>query len=73
MKNRGQLSLFLTLALDGGVRSTSRPSHSTPGNGTRYPLNRWLDGPHSWPGWYGEEKNFLPVPRSKPQFIQPIA
>ena len=70
-KSRGQLNLFLTLALYGGMRSTSRPSHSTPGKGTRYPLNRWLDGPHSWPVQYGQEINFIPMPRSKPQFIQP--
>ena len=33
-----------------GRWSTPRPGHFTPGK-TRYPLYRWLGGPHSRSGW----------------------
>jgi hypothetical protein len=42
---------FLTLALDEGEWSASRPSRALPpGKGCRYPLNMRLGGPQSWSG-----------------------
>jgi hypothetical protein len=41
---------FLTLALDGGKRSASRPGRFTPGQKPPYPLNRRLNGPQNVSG-----------------------
>jgi hypothetical protein len=35
-------------------------------------LNRRLDGPYSWFGHFGKEKNLFPLPGIKPQTIQSI-
>jgi hypothetical protein len=32
-------------------------------------LTRKLGGPHSWSGHFREEKNLLPLPETKPQFL----
>ena len=49
----------LTLALEGGERSASRPSDFTAGKDISYPLNASLGGP--------------PLPGIEPQSIPPIA
>jgi hypothetical protein len=33
----------------------------------------WLDGPQSQSGYYGKEKNLLPLPRIEPSFYCPTA
>jgi hypothetical protein len=50
-------TLFLSLALDGGEWSASRPGGFTP----QYPLYGRLSGPQRRYGHYREEKNVLPL------------
>jgi hypothetical protein len=38
----------------------------------RYPLDRRLGGPQSWPGRYAEEKNLAPAGNRTPA-VQPVA
>ena len=52
---------FLTSELDGCEWSTLRPDRFTLGKETRYPLNRWLGGPQSRSGPFGEEQKLLPL------------
>jgi len=47
------------------------PSSFTPGN-DRYPLNRGLCGPQSLPGYFEEEKSFLPLLGFEPRTVQPV-
>jgi hypothetical protein len=44
------LHSFLTSALDRDEWLASRPSRIAPGKEPRYPFNKRLGGPHSWPG-----------------------
>jgi len=53
---------FLTSVLDGDEWSVSRHGRFNPGEGTRYPLDRRLGGPHSRYGRNGEDKKSLPYP-----------
>ena len=43
-----------------------------PGKEPWYPLNRWLDGPHSHSVLFGEDKNLLPLVVFEPWTIQPV-
>jgi hypothetical protein len=52
-----EIHVYLTLALVGGEWSASRPGRFTPGEITRYPLNRGLGEPQNRSGRRGEEKN----------------
>jgi len=64
---------FLTTAVGGGEWSTSFPCCCTPVKEPQYPLNRRLDGAHSWSGHFGDEKNLLPLLGFKPQIVQPTS
>jgi hypothetical protein len=58
------LQAFLTLALDGGEWSASRPGRFTPRE--RAPGTHWIGGwvgPQSHSGHSGEEKNSQPLPQ----------
>jgi hypothetical protein len=60
-----ELHAFLTSALDGGVRSASRPGALPPEErAPRYPLDRRLGGPQSRSGHGGEQKK-IPTPAGK--------
>jgi hypothetical protein len=55
---------YISTILDLGTRwwvvsFTHRPLYSR-GKWPKYPLDRRLDGPRSWSGYYGEKKNILP-------------
>jgi hypothetical protein len=64
---------FLTLALDGGEWSASRPSSYTPrGNRPRCPLGRRLDEPQRRSGRCWVEKNLAPAGKRTPT-VQPVA
>jgi hypothetical protein len=59
---------FLTLALDGGEWSASRPGRAlSRGKDPRYPLYRSQDGPQSRSGHRGYRKNPLPLPGIEPR------
>jgi hypothetical protein len=51
----------LTLALNGGEWSVSRPSHFTLGERFPNPLHKRLSGPQSQSGHDGYDRNSLPV------------
>jgi hypothetical protein len=57
----------LTLLLDGGGWSTSRPGRFTPGKETRYSLYRRLGGPQR------RVRNISPLPGFNPRTVQPEA
>jgi hypothetical protein len=52
-ESRGIAPLILTLALEGGEWSASRPGRFTHATGAGYPLNRRLGGPQSRFGHFG--------------------
>jgi hypothetical protein len=57
----------LTLALDGGEWSASRPGHFTPGGkNPRYPLDRRLGGPQNRSRRGGVERDLSPCRESNP-------
>jgi len=57
---------FLTLALDMGEWSASCRGHTLPlGKDPRYPLDRRLGGPHSWPGHRGWRKKSFDSARNR--------
>jgi hypothetical protein len=60
----------LTLALDEGGWSTSRPGRFTPGKETRYPLYRRLGGPQ---GRSGRIQKIPSPPGFDPRTVQPVA
>jgi len=57
---------FLTLALDGGEWSASRPGICSLGESPWYPLDRRLGEPQSRSGYAGDEKNSQPLPGLQP-------
>jgi hypothetical protein len=72
LDNGIKLHSFLTLALDGGTRSPSRPNRFTLGE--KVPVNRWTEG------WVGPragqdigEKTPLPMPGIESRFLGRIA
>jgi hypothetical protein len=71
----GTAPLFLTLALDKGEWSATRPCCFTPqGKSPGYPLDRWLGGPQSQSGRCGDEKNLaLPGIKPGPSSLQSVA
>jgi hypothetical protein len=58
----------LTLALDGGEWSASRPQVKSP----CYPLDRRLGGPQSHSGRGGKEKNSQTLPGLEAPIMQPV-
>jgi hypothetical protein len=68
-EKRYSSTLSLTLALDGGGRSTPRPGRLTPGKETRYPLYRRLGGPQ---GRSGRVWKISPTPEFDPRIVQPV-
>ena len=64
----------MTMALEGGEGSASRPSRSLPPGKTRYPLYRRLGGPQ---GQYGQARKISPPPHRDsipgPSSLQPVA
>jgi hypothetical protein len=60
----------MTMALEGGEGSASRPGHSLPPGKTWYPLYRKLSGPQ---GRSGQVRKILPPPGFDPQTVQSIA
>ena len=61
--------LFLTLALEGGEGSASRPGRTLPPGKTRYPLYRRLGGPQSRSG---QVQKISPPPGFDPWTVQPV-
>jgi hypothetical protein len=62
-----QLHVILTLVLDGGEWSASRPDRSTTGKSHRYPFGMRLGGSQSrGSGHEGAEKNSHPLPGLEP-------
>ena len=59
----------MTLALEGGEGSATRPGRTLPPGKTRYPLYRRLGGPQ---GWSGLVRKISPSPRFDPRTVQPI-
>jgi hypothetical protein len=53
--------VFVSSALVGGEWSASRPGRFTREKGSRYPLDRRLDGPRNRYGRCGEGKNLAPT------------
>jgi len=45
--------------MEGGEWSASCSGRFTSGKEPQYPLNRSLDGPYSWRGWYGGWDHFF--------------
>ena len=69
-ESRGiDLLYLLTLALEGGEGSASRPGRTLPPGKTRYPLYRKLGGPQ---GWSGQVRKISPPPGFDPQTVQPV-
>ena len=68
-----QLHSFLTLPLDGGEGSTSRPGQLNHATERRYPLNNRLDGTQSPSGRFGGETNVFSLPGFEHRTIQPVA
>ena len=66
---RGHNRSFLTLALDGGQRSTSHPDHLTPGEEPLYPLNKRLCGPLTQSGYLEKKKIAYPCWDSNSQTV----
>lgn len=64
-----QLHTFWTSALDGIDWLFSIPNLKIPGNETRYPLSRRLDGPQSRSGWFWGRKNLLLLLEFQPRNI----
>ena len=60
----------MTMALEGGEGSASRPGRSLPPGKTRYPLYRRLGGPH---GRSGQVRKISPQPGFDPRTVQPVA
>jgi hypothetical protein len=58
----------MTVALEGGESSATRPGRTLPPRKTRYPLYRRLGGPH---GRYGQAEILAP-PRFDPRTVQPV-
>ena len=58
----------MTMALEGGEWSVSRPGRTLPPGKTQYPLYRSLGGPHSRSGWV---ENLAPL-GFDPQTVQPV-
>ena len=63
-------TLFLTLALEGGEGSVSRPGHTLSPGKSRYPLYRRLGGPQSRSG---QVQKISPPPGFDPQTVQPVS
>jgi hypothetical protein len=65
------LHVFLNFALDGGEWSTSRFGRFTPEvKPTRLPIVKEPGcGPQSWSGYYGGEKNLLPLSGIGPRLL----
>jgi hypothetical protein len=63
-------TLSLTLALDRGGWSTTRPGRFTPGKETRYPMYRKLGGPQ---GRSGRLRKISPPPGFDPRTVKPVA
>jgi type 1 glutamine amidotransferase len=61
-----QCPSFLIIVQDGGRWSASCSSHSTPLAKEHYPFSRRLRGLQSESGYFGVEKNLLPLPRFQP-------
>jgi len=59
----------LTLALEGGEGSASRPCRTLPPGKTQYPIYRSLGGPQ---GWSGQVLEISPPPEFDPRTVQPI-
>jgi hypothetical protein len=62
-------TLFLTVALEGGEWSASRPGRTLPPGKTRYPLYRRLGGPQ---GRSGLVRKISPPPGFDPRTVQPV-
>jgi hypothetical protein len=60
---------FLTSTLHGGEWPSSRPVRSVLVEAVPVPIYRRLNGPQSWSGRYGEEKNLLSLPEIEPRFL----
>jgi hypothetical protein len=59
---RSKAPLILSLSIDGGEWSVSRPGRFTTGNEPLYPWDKRLGGPQRQSGCFEEEKNcFAPV------------
>jgi len=54
----------------GGVSTTPRTGHFTPGKATRYPFYGWLGGPQ---GRSGRDGKMSPLVGFEPQTVQPVA
>jgi len=67
------LHQFLTLALDGGEWSTSRPGQINHAIEARYPLNKRLDGIQRPSGRFEGETNVFPLPGFEHRTVQPVA
>jgi hypothetical protein len=64
----GKFYSFLTLTLDGGGLSASRYGRAlTPGKIPQYPLDRRLDGPHSWSGHTRTDVKSVSLPEIEPR------
>jgi hypothetical protein len=68
--NRG-ISPFLNWGLDGSKWLTSCPGRFAPVKESRHPLNTTLGGPQSWSGYFGDNKNLMPLTGFEMQTIQP--
>jgi len=60
----------MTMALEGGERSPSRPGHSLSPEKTQYPLYRRLSGPQ---GWSGQVQKISLPPSFDSRTIQAVA
>ena len=70
---RGIAKLILNLGMRLRLDVNFMPQQIDPGKKPQYSLNRWLGGPHTQSGKFGEDKYLLPSPGFEPWIIQPIA
>lgn len=68
--NRG-ITPFLNLGLDGGKWLNSCLGHFAPVKEPRHPLNTGLGGPQNRSGYFGDNKNLIPLTGFELQTIQP--
>jgi hypothetical protein len=66
------LHSFLTSTQDGDEWSTQCPGRLISRKEPRYRLNGKVGGPQSWFGFFGEEKNFLPLRRFDPRTLSVV-
>jgi len=70
---RGTAKLILNLGMRIKLYVNFMPQQLDPGKKPQYSPNRWLSGPQTHSGRFGEDKNLFPSPGFETWIIQPIA